>query len=237
MPSRPELKPAPVDEWKFLLEHSTACNAARIKLRMGQRGCVDSGTDGHFGGLLTGRAAELSITYARQCFETIAANLRGEPDDATIDSAVRFVLGDTSSRWEGLPWEERATFRGVCLPAVRKALMELRDNWMLARLDHSTATPESAEGTSVTPTQPATRAVDSSPDDSDVKTERATTRSAWLEPLLKRKRWTRGRLATEAGLSNDTVYNWANGTWETMKADNRTSLCDALGVPEHEMPA
>jgi hypothetical protein len=58
---------------------------------------------------------------------------------------------------------------------------------------------------------------------------RSAARRAVVMPILKSKRWTRGRWATEAGVSKNSVYEYLKGT-RTLKDENRQAMAEALGL-------
>jgi hypothetical protein len=66
--------------------------------------------------------------------------------------------------------------------------------------------------------------------------ERATRRQAVVMPILANKRWKRGRLATEAGLGKNSVYEYLDGTRAKISIENRKALADALDVAPEEIP-
>lgn len=67
------------------------------------------------------------------------------------------------------------------------------------------------------------------------RTLRAERRAIVL-PILKAKGWTRSKLVNEAGLGNNSVYQYLDGTRQTLTAPNRHALADALGIAEGSLP-
>ena len=67
-------------------------------------------------------------------------------------------------------------------------------------------------------------------------TARAARRQTVVNPILDRKRWMRGRLATEAGLGKNSVYKYLDGTRDKITTENRKALADALGLGEDQLP-
>jgi len=55
-------------------------------------------------------------------------------------------------------------------------------------------------------------------------------------PILTNKRWKRGRLATEAGLGKNSVYEYLDGTRAKITDDNRKAIASALGLGANQLP-
>ena len=66
--------------------------------------------------------------------------------------------------------------------------------------------------------------------------ERAARRLAVVMPILAKKGWKRGRLATEAGLGKNSVYQYLDGTRAQITDANRTAIADALGLKPDQLP-
>ena len=86
-----------------------------------------------------------------------------------------------------------------------------------------------SERTRLTSDQTATR-------DKDAIAERAALRRAFVMPILKKLRWTRGRLATVAGVSKNSVYGFLDGTRHKITADNRGAIAEALKLEPGQLP-
>jgi plasmid maintenance system antidote protein VapI len=54
-------------------------------------------------------------------------------------------------------------------------------------------------------------------------------------PILDRKRWKRGRWATEAGVGKNCVYDYLAGK-RNLTDDNRDAMAEALGLKPEELP-
>ena len=54
-------------------------------------------------------------------------------------------------------------------------------------------------------------------------------------PILKQKRWSRGKLVTEAGIGKNSVYEYLDGK-RNPAYDNRKAMADALGLTEDQLP-
>jgi hypothetical protein len=65
--------------------------------------------------------------------------------------------------------------------------------------------------------------------------ELSTRRSAVVIPILKSKRWTRGRWATEAGVGKNSVYGYLCGK-RKLGAANRQAMAEVLGLTPEELP-
>lgn len=66
--------------------------------------------------------------------------------------------------------------------------------------------------------------------------ERAARRQAVVVPIIKKKRWTRCRLAIEAGVGKNSVYEYLDGTRARISDGNRKAIADALDIKEQELP-
>jgi hypothetical protein len=72
--------------------------------------------------------------------------------------------------------------------------------------------------------------------ESQIIAERAANRQKVVLPILSKKRWKRGKLATQAAVSRNSVYQYLDGTRETITPENRKALADALGLPPDQLP-
>jgi hypothetical protein len=55
-------------------------------------------------------------------------------------------------------------------------------------------------------------------------------------PILTKKRWRRGRLATVAAVGKNSVYEYLDGTRTKITDENRTAIADALGLKPEQLP-
>ena len=60
-------------------------------------------------------------------------------------------------------------------------------------------------------------------------------RQSVVMPILKQKRWSRGKLVTEAGIGKNSVYEYLDGK-RNPTYDNRKAMADALGLTEEQLP-
>ncbi len=51
-----------------------------------------------------------------------------------------------------------------------------------------------------------------------------------IDKLRKEKHWTKSMLATQAGITPNTVYNWYNDKKATPTRESIENVCSALGV-------
>jgi hypothetical protein len=65
---------------------------------------------------------------------------------------------------------------------------------------------------------------------------RAARRQAVVQPILERKRWTRGRLATKAGVGKATLYGYLDGTRARISTENRKAIADSLDLKPEALP-
>jgi hypothetical protein len=63
----------------------------------------------------------------------------------------------------------------------------------------------------------------------------AAKRQSIVMPILKQKRWSRGKLVTEAGIGKNSVYEYLDGKRNPVYA-NRKAMADALGLTEDQLP-
>lgn len=66
--------------------------------------------------------------------------------------------------------------------------------------------------------------------------QRAERRQRLLMPILREKRWKRGRLITESGVGKATVYGFFDGTRKTISTENRKAIADVLGIDLKKLP-
>jgi len=65
--------------------------------------------------------------------------------------------------------------------------------------------------------------------------KRGEKRCAVVMPILKAKRWSRGKLATRAGVGKNGVYEYLGGT-RKLSIENRLALAEELGLKPEELP-
>jgi hypothetical protein len=66
--------------------------------------------------------------------------------------------------------------------------------------------------------------------------ERATKRQEVVNQILQTKRWKRGRLATEAGVGKNSVYEYLDGTRAKITDENRKAIAQALDLKPEQLP-
>jgi hypothetical protein len=67
------------------------------------------------------------------------------------------------------------------------------------------------------------------------RAERARVRQEVVMPILRNKRWSRGRWAREAGVSKNSVYEYLDGK-RTLSNENRQAMADVLGLQPKGLP-
>jgi hypothetical protein len=72
-------------------------------------------------------------------------------------------------------------------------------------------------------------------DNKQAVAERAARRQAVVMPILAKKHWRPGRLATEAGVSKNSVYGYLDGTRFRISDANRTAIAETLGIEPHQL--
>jgi len=65
--------------------------------------------------------------------------------------------------------------------------------------------------------------------------ERSARRSAVVLPILRGKKWSRGRWATQAGVGKNSVYEYLSGK-RKLGIENRQALAEELGLQPQELP-
>jgi hypothetical protein len=65
---------------------------------------------------------------------------------------------------------------------------------------------------------------------------RAIERQAFLAAILKKKRWTRSRLAERSAVGKATIQGWWDGTRATISEDNRKAIADTLEIDVKSLP-
>jgi hypothetical protein len=65
--------------------------------------------------------------------------------------------------------------------------------------------------------------------------ERAGIRQGIVMPILRKKRWKRGRWATASGVSKNSVYEYLDGR-RSLSTENRKAMADAIGLKPDELP-
>ena len=73
-------------------------------------------------------------------------------------------------------------------------------------------------------------------DNKQAVAERAARRQAVVMPILAKKHWRRGRLATKAGVAKNSVYGYLDGTIIQISDENRTAIAEALGIERDQLP-
>ena len=66
--------------------------------------------------------------------------------------------------------------------------------------------------------------------------ERARRRQVVVNPILEQKRWRPGRLATEAGVGKNSVYEYLDGTRARITDANREAIAQALDLKPEQLP-
>ncbi len=147
--------------------------------------------------------------------------------------------------WEKMAWERaQPTWLGS---AWRNLQDRLRRGIRNRGAAHGQVdVPESPETViepgpeSIAPSPSST--AESTPDDEGARgnpaliAERARRRQAVVMPILKKRRWTRGRLVTESGVGKATVYGYLDGTRAWIDDANRKSIAEVLDLKAGELP-
>lgn len=69
-----------------------------------------------------------------------------------------------------------------------------------------------------------------------ISQNRAKRRQDVINPILQRKRWTRGRLVTQSGVGKATVYEYLDGTRASISKANRQALAEELDLTSDQLP-
>lgn len=84
--------------------------------------------------------------------------------------------------------------------------------------------------------QPASHPEETEPAPQESTQDRAARRQAVVMPILKRKGWTRGRLAEKAGVAKHSIYDYLDGRRATITDENRDAIAGELGIKPDELP-
>lgn len=63
----------------------------------------------------------------------------------------------------------------------------------------------------------------------------AAARKSVVMPILDKKRWTRGRWATKAGVGKNSIYGYLDGK-RNLTEVNRKAMAETLGLKTEELP-
>jgi len=161
--------------------------------------------------LLTAAQLESECVRFLHCYSVQA----GLFDDTILPRADTEIPGDLPARIErSEQWRQS-----------RRLLQEVAD---------AQACDEQSDGSGQTSEVKPKVGVDSAR--AEAIAERAARRQAVVNPILKQKRWKRGRLATEAGVGKNSVYDYLDGTRATITDENRKAIADALGLRSEQLP-
>jgi hypothetical protein len=83
--------------------------------------------------------------------------------------------------------------------------------------------------------EPGTPGLDMTADKDSSPSSRGQARQAIVMPILKSKRWTRGKWATKAAVGKNSVYEYLDGR-RTLSASNRNAMAEALGLKPTGLP-
>jgi hypothetical protein len=130
------------------------------------------------------------------------------------------------------------------VPKMMQNLFEVQVWRLRAKLEESqSAKPTPLPSSVLEQQQPLPRALRKidlrepcDPKHYEVVAERGARRKAVVDPILKQKRWKRGRLVTESGVGKATVYGYLDGTRSKIAEENRKALADCLGLKPEELP-
>jgi hypothetical protein len=250
-----------------------AAEKALIQFRAKKRGCLREDDFYSYSPVLDcNRSTEASIKCAREIFQARAAEYWKVRTDHNafkgwIASLLEVVLEEVHEQWHRLKFENRSTFKSVCLPKVKDSLRDERDKWWLKSLDEENraltqdedgvVTGDRAIKTTLHPARAAasgstgagapnvppahavvsadTRAITPDPEQNE-QAARAAARQDVVMPILKKKRWTRGRLVTQAAVGKNSIYRYLDGSRVRITHENRQAIADALGVKVEDIP-
>jgi hypothetical protein len=124
-----------------------------------------------------------------------------------------------------------------CIADIRRASAACCDQLQTsAREAERASLPRTKEAS---PQSTATRSGDIPPEDANRQHRRegdlAAKRRHVVMPVLKHKRWTRGKWASEAGVGKNCVYEYLGGK-RNPAYENRKAMADALGLKVEDLP-
>jgi hypothetical protein len=150
----------------------------RLRLRQAQRKCtIDDEFRGDSGGrrLDTDLASTVSVEYARAYFQAIAGEYirLGRPYrrlDQLLTIAMNLVYRECKARWKALDFDDGMSLESACLPIVKTALRDQKDQLLIESLQAQ----KSAERV-----RPRNFLENLSPDDPDYKIAKRFQHEAW----------------------------------------------------------
>jgi len=166
--------------------------------------------------------------------------LMGSDLRRALDVAVMFH-GRNVAAWTTIPDYQASPPWKYPAAAITEVLWRLSSRWASTGAEYAHAggfrTPSSLNPVLV-PTVGATPPSETLSADAKKRqvAERASKRQAVVNPILKRKRRTRGRLATDAGVSKNTVYQYLDGTRGKIEDENRQAIAEALDLEPDQLP-
>lgn len=122
----------------------------------------------------------------------------------------------------------------------KESATEQKPSGASAEIEAGASVPEGVErGVCIKRKPPARTRTDrhgESAVDTQARDERAARRQAVVMPILRNKRWKMGRLATNAGVGKNSVYEYLDGTTGKITHENREAIAAALGLKPEQIP-
>ena len=169
---------------------------------------------------LTGRAegADILVDFKFDRLEQAARILKLAVKKLDLGGYAPHRPNDASNRAKSA--SRKSEQRGDMLPAQEQAGPRSRSrNHPLAQSNSpiAAAPDRAAEGSA------------------NSQAELAAKRQAVVTPILKQRRWSRGRWVTAAGIGKNCIYEYLNGR-RNPGIENRQAMADALGLKLDELP-
>ncbi len=219
-----------------------AAEKARIQLRATQRQCFirDPWCQGTGEvGLDSKRCTKVSETYALDLFSAKASEYSTvkssyETFRGWLSEILEETMADTSAQWRRLNYEDRSRLEMVCLPKVRAALRNARDQWLLRRLDvETTGIGEATAHTVASEVQPELAAEGTeSPRCGEVRKALAKKRLGLLRAKLGAGDM--ADLGRRLGVSRSALYGMCKGDTARYSTDTETKVLRKLHISEAE---
>ena len=153
-----------------------------------------------------------------------------------ITNALQKAAGYWIKAYETDPFAAMARHRATSAH-LETTMSQARE--VLAKLDARPETPDPLIGPlsirdRVSPSKEDQVPKDTNEERSSVEL-RSAARTAFVNPILKKKGMTRSKLASKAGVDPSVVYDYLSGI-SNPRPDNRNLLAEVLGVDESTLP-
>ncbi len=163
--------------------------------------------------------------------------LRPEAKEKIL-SRISLKLSSRKLYWmrEAIDWRLKGYPRRPRVTATQRLEAALRASSSAGNLDDLVNTVadnlkrQDGSGSGMVEAKPTSRSK------SDTIAERSAIRQGVVNPILQRKRWKPGSLATKAGVGKNSVYQYLDGTRTKITDENRDAIAQALDLTPEQLP-